>query len=174
MIICEVNETNMDLIPSKMNLDIIGRVIPSFDGISWSYNLVINEHRTKASFPTSKINDLKELNDKRHAYIIMDEKNNYAGHCVMDVKFNNLLYIEDLDICEKYRKKRYAYELMNKVVQLSKDLGLQGVTLEVQDSNVIAFKFYIKYGFNIGGFDNMFYKKTVQKDDNAIYMYLWF
>lgn len=174
MNICVVDENNLRLMPGKMDLDIIGRTIPHFDGKQWSYEFLINEESYKSSFPTSKINNLNELNDKRHAFIMLDENNNYVGHCVMEIKFNNLLYIEDLDICKECRNKGYACKLMDRVIQLSKELGLKGVSLEVQDTNVIAFKFYVKYGFIIGGYDNIFYKKTVQKDDNAIYMYLLF
>lgn len=174
MKIFNINENNFKLMPISMDLDVVGRVVPSFDGEYWSYNIFYNENSINCSFPTSKINDVNELNDKRYAFIMLNENNNYVGHCVMEVKFNNLLYIEDLDICKEYRNKGYAYKLMDKVIQLANELDLNGVSLEVQDTNVIAFKFYIKYGFKIGGYDNMFYKKTIQKNDNAIYMYLLF
>ena len=170
----KINGKNYLLIPSQMDLNKIGRIKILLDDNGWNYNIQYNNNATLKSFPTSKLYEInKFIKLKNKEGYILIENNKYIGHVILEKRFNNTLYIEDFDIDESYRNKGYAKFLMDKVIKTAKNYNVNVVSLEVQDTNVIAFKFYIRYGFEIGGYDNLFYKEVnVQKNDNAVYLYL--
>lgn len=64
---------------------------------------------------------------------------------------------------------------MERVKRWAQEKGLAGITLETQNNNVKACKFYENCGFEIGGFDLFLYKGIDQhQDEIALYWYLTF
>lgn len=167
MIILPIATENIHLIPDTTNLDIIGNVEISYLDSTFRYAVNYFTNAQVSSFPTSKPKSIFELNENRFGYVYLDDRN-YVGHSIVENRFNNTLYIEDFAIHSDYRGKGYAHKLMDFIISNSK---YNGISLEVQNTNVVAFLFYMKYGFCIGGFDTLFYENTVQKGDVAIYLY---
>ena len=64
--------------------------------------------------------------------------------------------------------------LINKAKEWAIDKNYLGLSLETQNNNTEACKFYEKCGFEIGGFDKYLYKNTPNlSNEIAIYWY-WF
>ncbi len=172
MNISPISEQNFHLIQPKISMDIIGKVIPNFDGTVWTYTTTQLDKPYSRTIPTSKPKTMDEITDTRYGYVAMVD-GEYVGHTIVRKAFNNTLYIEDFDISENHRRKGYSKAMMDRIVDDAKK-AYKGISLEVQDTNVIAFSFYIKYGFVIGGYDSLFYEKTVQNGDGAVFLYLFF
>ncbi len=172
MIISLITKDNLDLIPKTMNLNIIGNVELSFVDNVFKYTVNYLESEKGFSFPTSKPNDISELSENRFGFICT-ENGRYVAHVIAESKFNSTLYIEDFDVHSDYREKKCAEMLMDYVVDYATS-RYKGISLEVQNTNAIAFLFYLKYGFEIGGFDRSVYKNTPQNGEVAIYLYKYF
>lgn len=57
------------------------------------------------------------------------------------------LYVHDLFIREKYRSKGLGKELLQKLIEISKERDYCKVTLEVREDNRVALHLYKKLGF---------------------------
>lgn len=168
-----ISAENLNLIPEVMDVESIGDVVISYTNNNFQYSIDKNILSEDFTFPTSKPNKIIEFNNNRYGFV-MTENDQYVGHAVIEHRFNNTLYIEDFDINPQCRGKKYAISLMNFLESHAKESKLSGLSLEVQNNNAVAFLFYIKTGFIIGGFDLMFYEKTRQKGQTAIYLYKMF
>jgi streptothricin acetyltransferase len=62
--------------------------------------------------------------------------------------------------------------LMDAAVNWGRENGLHGVSLETQDNNLFACRFYIKYGFKLGGADRRVYDAFTNREETALYFYL--
>lgn len=60
---------------------------------------------------------------------------------------------------------------MDAAFMWAKGKGLKGVSLETQDNNVLAIRFYLKYGFKLGGIDSMCYTDSHYLGETALYFY---
>jgi streptothricin acetyltransferase len=64
---------------------------------------------------------------------------------------------------------------MQRAVDWAKAKHLPGIMLEAQDVNVIACRFYEKFGFTLRGFDTHLYKGlNPSTNEIALYWYLMF
>jgi ribosomal protein S18 acetylase RimI-like enzyme len=60
---------------------------------------------------------------------------------------------------------------MNKALEWTKENNLKGIMLETQDVNLNACKFYIRYGFKLGGVDTMLYSNFDTANQKALFWY---
>lgn len=83
-------------------------------------------------------------------------------------KWNNSLYIENIIVAEKSRRKGFGKLLINEVLSFAKAKNFRVVELETQNTNVPAVRFYQSQGFNITGLKtNIYDYNTIEK---ALYM----
>jgi len=63
---------------------------------------------------------------------------------------------------------------MDEAVRWGQEKGLYGVSVETQDWNLLACRFYLKYGYRLGGLDCSVYDALEQpyKGGSALYFYL--
>ena len=62
---------------------------------------------------------------------------------------------------------------MDTAAAWSRERGLHGVSLETQDWNLLACRFYLKYGFRLGGIDRFAYDADAPyRGETALYFYL--
>jgi streptothricin acetyltransferase len=75
-----------------------------------------------------------------------------------------------------WNKFAYVEELIvdTRAIEWAKGQNFPGLTLETQDNNVPACKFYEKCGFVLSGFDLYAYKKLDNPSEIALYWYLIF
>lgn len=91
---------------------------------------------------------------------------------VLKRNWNNYCFIEDVRVDGQYKGKGIGRQLIEVAKEWTFSKGLKGMTLETQNINVSACKFYEKCGFILGGFDNFFYKQIESvKDEIVLYWY---
>lgn len=82
--------------------------------------------------------------------IVAEEKNEIAGYIAFGVRKNSL-YIGDLYVIPKFRRKRIATKLINFIDSIKRNLNKKYLLLDVKKKNYNARKFYKKIGFEILG-----------------------
>ena len=97
-----------------------------------------------------------------------------AGQIKLVPWWNKFCYVEELTVDTEFRGKGVGRALMNRAIQWAKQQGFPGVTLETQDNNVPACKFYEKCGFALSGFDLYAYRNLDNPSEIALYWYLIF
>lgn len=70
-----------------------------------------------------------------------------------------------------HRGQGIGGQLIQACLQVAKKRQLQGMYTIGQDTNLSACLFYLKQGFEIGGFDNRVYGGTSQEKAADIYFY---
>lgn len=101
--------------------------------------------------------ELKELlkDELRPILVSVDENDEVMGYCfciIQQHKDNSVLtdiktlYIDDLCIDEKHRRKHIGKELYESAVCLAKNIGCHNLTLNVWSCNPSAMKFYESCG----------------------------
>lgn len=56
-----------------------------------------------------------------------------------------------------YRRQGLGTQLMRRIVDWARSMGLRGVVCETQTNNIAACRFYQKFGFQLCGIDDHFY-----------------
>jgi streptothricin acetyltransferase len=97
-----------------------------------------------------------------------------AGQIKLVPWWNKFAYVEELVVDTEFRSKGVGYALMTRAIEWAKAQGFPGLTLETQDNNVPACKFYEKCGFVLTGFDLYVYKNFDNASEIALYWYLIF
>lgn len=81
-------------------------------------------------------------------------------------KWNNRMRVWEILVREEYRKKGIGTLLMEHAVKIAKEKGVRMLVLETQSCNVPAIKFYLKFGFELIGFDSTAYSnEDIQKKE---------
>lgn len=68
-------------------------------------------------------------------------------------KWNNRMRIWEILIKEGFRRRGIGTALMNHALKIAKEKGARALALETQSCNAPAIGFYLKYGFELVGFD---------------------
>lgn len=136
---------------SKMNIDDLNKISPvlltEFDDF-WNYNIFKSELENENSkYVVAKNND--EIVGFAGIWISIDE-----------VHVTNIVTKKDL------RKNGIGSTLLEELINLSKNLNLVSITLEVNENNLDAIKLYEKFGFEKLGIRKKYYNNT----DNALIM----
>lgn len=84
-------------------------------------------------------------------------------------KWNNTLMLWHLQVHQKYRRSSYGKKLLNELCVSAQESGFRAVTLEAQNTNAGAIKFYLKCGFTFEGVDLSLYGMEV-KEEVAVFM----
>ena len=97
-----------------------------------------------------------------------------AGQIKLIPWWNKFAYVEELIVDTEFRGHGVGRALMNYAIEWAKENGFPGLTLETQDNNVPACKFYEKCGFVLGGFDLYAFRNLENASEIALYWYLIF
>jgi len=98
-----------------------------------------------------------------------------AGQILASEKWNRYACIDDLAVDVHHRRLGVGTALMARAAQWARGAGLPGVTLETQNNNAGACRFYESFGFHLAGFDAMLYRGlSPGTDEIALYWYLLF
>ena len=97
-----------------------------------------------------------------------------AGQIKLVPWWNKFAYVEELTVDPEFRGKGVGSALMTRAIEWAKEQNFPGLTLETQDNNVPACKFYEKCGFVLSGFDLYAYKYLDNPSEIALYWYLIF
>ena len=97
-----------------------------------------------------------------------------AGQIKLIPWWNKFAYVEELIVDTEFRGQGVGRALMDCAIRWAREQGFPGLTLETQDNNVPACKFYEKCGFVLSGFDLYAYKELDNSGEIALYWYLIF
>ena len=158
-------------IPNE-SFPLYGKMIPSLrDGI-WSYGIELfsSENISEMTFPDENY-DFDEMSNNC-VFVGAYEGDKCIGLAIWQKEWHKYLYLFDLKVNSSYRGKGIAFALIEHGKQLAKESGFRGLYTIGQDNNLNACKFYLKSGFEIGGFNNHVYTGTSQEGKGDIYFYL--
>lgn len=128
--------------------------------------------------PWAKYEFRKEIESNKHAVYKVAETSagivaGYAGlwHIVNEGQINNIAV--DLP----YRRKGVGALLIESLIEVAKERGMIGLTLEVRVSNIEAQNLYKKYGFEAEGIRKGYYADNAERPgtrEDAIIMWKYF
>ena len=157
--IVEMNVVNKnDLNKANQPFDIIGLLVVRFENGKWEYGEVLSDAVSRKQYPNY---DGAEAEDyiasmDRVAYIAYDEEY-CVGQILIAKTWNNYAHIEDISVTTAYRGQGIGTMLLGKAETWANANNLNALSLECQDNNVLASRFYTKNGFAIGGVNTELY-----------------
>ncbi|WP_214702010.1 MULTISPECIES: GNAT family N-acetyltransferase [unclassified Exiguobacterium] len=134
---------------------IIGRIMPRYMNGKWTYVEELDKEVTEITFPDDRL-DWKQYigHDNRILFLAMD-----ADECVGQIRlvkdWNRFAYIENIAVRQTHRKRGIGQMLLETAEQWAKEKRLIGLSLEAQNDNLIACRFYEREGFQLGGVDSI-------------------
>lgn len=144
-----------------------GCMIPGLEHGKWSYEVKKFEQTEEECFPDEPYDVAKDDAIFLGAY----DGEICIGVAVLRRDMFRYLYLDDLKVNRDYRGCGVGGILIEACMQEAKKFGLQGVYTVGQDNNLSACLFYLKQGFEIGGFDNRSYRGTSQERSADIFFY---
>jgi len=152
--------------------EIIGKLIPVYDGQEWRVSEELFDTRYEKTYPNDTFDPMTYIdNPNEGAFLAM-----FGGKCVGSLRvckrWNNNAFIDDLAVDRAHRGKGVGTILMDAAVEWGKENGLRGVSVETQDLNLHACRFYLKYGFKLGGIDRFVYTAEGYSGQTALYFYI--
>ncbi|MEK4667788.1 GNAT family N-acetyltransferase [Niallia sp. FSL R7-0271] len=134
---------------------IIGRLIPSFNNGKWTYEEELYEHTSYTKFPDDNLEWDDYINKENKIIFLAFIGDEYIGQIRLIKDWNKFCYIENIAVCKDYRKNGVGKTLFATAEQWAIQMSLRGISLEAQDDNLLACKFYIKQGMELGGVDTL-------------------
>lgn len=151
--------------------ELFGKLIVTRSNDIWDYYEVSTKHETMI-FPDENY-QLDIINEKGYALGAFDD-NKCVGLAIFENNWNKYLYLSDLKVTSSHRRKNIATMLLNTAIKISTEHDISGLYTIAQDNNLSANRFYLRYGFSIGGLNTKNYHFTNQKGKYDIYYYLEF
>lgn len=152
--------------------EIFGRLLPRFDGKSWSFGEEIFEKTEKMCFPEENY-DFDEMSDNTVFVGAYDGESGdrCVGLAILQSEWTKYLYLYDLKVCSDCRGQGIGQLLIEKSCEIAKERGCIGIHTVGQDNNLAACRFYLKNGFEIGGLDTRTYRGTSQEGKADVHFY---
>lgn len=118
--------------------------------------------------PWSRTAFEEELTQNRLArYIVAEENGNIAGYAGTWLVINEA-HVTNVAVSGQHRRQGIGRLLMEKLMELARDSGMDSMTLEVRVTNAAARQLYEQMGFVEAGIRKNYYSET--KEDALI---LW-
>ncbi|WP_318506160.1 ribosomal protein S18-alanine N-acetyltransferase [Bacillus sp. T3] len=119
--------------------------------------------------PWSEEAFINELTHNRFAvYIVIEDGERVIGYCGVWVIVDEA-HVTNIAILPEYRGKKLGEALLTKVIEVTKKLGAEKMTLEVRVSNNIAQGLYRKLGFKDGAIRKGYY---TDNQEDALVMWV--
>jgi len=168
MKIVEVTQQYEDALKLKNEaFSMPGRLIPHLESGAWTYRVEMFSAPQTMTFPE----EAYTLNGE-YDYLAAYEGQRCVGLAVFQNGFFRYRYLADLKVCADARGKGVGKKLIQAGLAKAKEQGCIGLYTIAQDNNLNACMFYLRTGFEIGGFDNRGYDGTSQQGKADIYFYL--
>ena len=169
-------ESLLPLLPRPQQpFALIGRLTPRFDGREWRHSEELLD-APQAKIYAEDVYDPREYigNPEKAAFLAM-----FRGACAGSIRvhkrWNRFAHVEDIEVDAAHRGRGVGGLLMDAALNWTRERGLRGVSLETQDSNLAACRFYLKYGFRLGGADRLVYDAfEAARNEIALYFYYIF
>lgn len=172
-----ISPLNNDLI-EDINLTndyftLFGRVVPRLQAGKWSYEEVLFDKASETRFPDDKLDWSHYINQEDKALFLAYMNDTCIGQIRIIKDWNRFCYIENIATKKEYRGSGVGTLLLYKAEEWAKQRNLIGMSLETQDDNLGACRFYVKQGFILGGVDTL--KQSYNPDiETTLYWYKLF
>ncbi|UTE76799.1 GNAT family N-acetyltransferase [Rossellomorea sp. KS-H15a] len=147
-LIDDINQTND-------SFKVFGKLVPSFQSGKWSFEEKLFDKTKDIRFPDDKLDWSQYINSEDKALFLAYKNNECIGQIRVVKDWNRFCYIENIATKKEYRGSGVGKLLLNKAEDWAKQRGLIGMSLEAQDDNLGACRFYLKQGFILGGVDTL-------------------
>lgn len=144
-----------------------GRLVPSLQEGKWGYRTETFPERTEMCFPDFPYDPETDVGSFFGAY----EGETCIGLAVLRREMFRYLYLDDLKVHRAWRGRGVGKLLLAACMDAAEAGHMQGVYTIGQDNNLSACLFYLRNGFEIGGFDNRVYRGTAQEEKANILFY---
>ena len=107
--------------------------------------------KVEKAFPTffSKSKILDDFKQNAFTkYFIYEEKSNIIG-VVNYYDLYERFELSYIEVVPQYRNKKIGSLLIENLIRIAKEKGVNNITLEVNINNIYAIKLYEKYGFSV-------------------------
>lgn len=149
-----------------------GKVIPTYFDGKWDYSIQLFPENEVAEMCFPDENYVYGELVKNHVFIGAYDGESCVGLAVLADDMFQYMYLADFKVLRGYRKQGVGTALIEKAIEVAHERDYNGIYTIGQDNNVSACKFYLKAGFEIGGFDNRIYRGTSQEHKADIIFYL--
>ncbi|MEJ8305752.1 GNAT family N-acetyltransferase [Saccharibacillus sacchari] len=134
---------------------IFGRLVPSFQDGVWTHTEEMFDKKSFICFPEDRL--------EWESYIDSDEKAIflafYGAECIGQIRlvrdWTRYAYIENIAVRGSHRGRGVSVLLMKWAEKWAREQELLGLSLEAQDDNLAACRFYLKQGMVLGGADTL-------------------
>lgn len=149
-----------------------GRMIPSYQDETWSHTVQLfpPEEAGEMCFP-DEVHDY-DGTIRDHVYLGAYDGETCVGLAILADAWFKYLYLDDLKVCGAYRGRGIGRALIQAALETARGRGYRGLYTIGQDDNLNVCEFYLKTGFEIGGFDSRVYRGTAQESRSDIIFYL--
>ena len=170
--LCIENISHINI--ANQPFQIIGKLKLYFSDGVWHFEEVLSEMVTEKQYPNYDGADAEDYISSvdRIAYLACDG-DKCVGQILLAKAWNGYAHIEDISVAEEYRGQGIGTALLSKAEEWAKEQGLFALSLECQDNNVLASRFYKKNGFHIGGVNTDLYRMLGKpyEDEIAVFWY---
>ena len=149
---------------------VFGKVVPSFQSEKWSFEEKLFDEPKVIRFPDDQLDWSQYINSEDKALFLAYKNNHCIGQIRIIKDWNRFCYIENIAAKKEVRGHGIGKLLLAKAEEWAKERKLIGMSLEAQDDNLGACRFYVKQGFILGGVDTM--KQSYNPDiETTLYWY---
>ncbi len=149
-----------------------GRLIVTRTETSWQYEEQLFSSASQDVFPDENYK-LDAIDQAGFAVGAFDGET-CVGLAIFEKQWNHYLYLSDLKVAGTHKRLGIASKLLGAAISIAKQQQLKGLSTVAQDNNLNANRFYLKYGFEIGGLNTKDYHFTNQHGKYDVYYYLDF
>ncbi|MBR7182306.1 MAG: GNAT family N-acetyltransferase [Clostridia bacterium] len=163
-----------DVHSTNQPFDLIGRLALRFENGKWLSKEVLEHTGIQKIYPDYDGAKPEEyLDNPDRALFLAYEGDACIGQILLTQTWNGYAHIEDLSVAADWRGRGVGTALFEKAVQWGQECFLEGVSLECQDNNVLAARFFLKMGMEIGGVNTHLYRHLGRPFDEEIALF-WY
>ncbi|GHI01664.1 ribosomal protein S18-alanine N-acetyltransferase [Neobacillus kokaensis] len=130
---------------------------------------VLEVEHASFTLPWSREAFYNELrNNKFAVYIVLEHNKKIIGYSGVWIVIDEA-HVTNVAILPEYRGKKLGDALMQKLIQVSREMGARSMTLEVRVTNHVAQSLYRKMGFQNGGIRKNYYSDN---QEDALVMWV--
>lgn len=165
-------ETKESLNSPNEPFQLVGELVVVRPGDQWEYHERVFENPKEKTFPEENYS-LENINQKGFA-VAAYEQDECVGLAVFEMGWNKYCYLSDLKVKASHRGRGISKQMLDFAINLAKEKNCKGLSTIAQAYNLAANRFYLKYGFEIGGLNTRDYEFTSERGNADIYYYLNF
>ncbi|WP_172255043.1 GNAT family N-acetyltransferase [Saccharibacillus deserti] len=134
---------------------IFGRLVPSFQGGVWTHEEELFGRKSFLRFPDDRLDWESYIGSDRKAVFLAFHGERCIGQIRLVQDWTGYAYIENIAVRGSHRGSGTAARLLDEAERWAREQELHGLSLEAQDDNLAACRFYLKQGMILGGADTL-------------------